>query len=114
MFAFGETVVRVEAARVLDPYSGEETALDWANPVETPIQGCAVYPGASDETISVGRDQASETLTVLLPRGTPLDYQDRMVIRGKTYEVSGFPHDYHHPITGWEPGVAVTVTRQEG
>jgi hypothetical protein len=117
MYAFGETVTRLRGTPVLDPYSQTETTLTWDTPESLFIEGCAVYPssvGGLAETVDVGRDQAEERLTVLMPTGTDVTRQDRLVIRGNTYDVDGFPHDYHHPITGWNPGLAVAAVRKVG
>ena len=113
LLAHGETLVRIVPGQAQDPYSQGERP-DWDHPGETTIRGCAVYPTRAVENPGVGRDQAIETLTVLLPPGTVIDYQDRLRIRGIVYEVTGAAHDYHHPMTGWTPGVEVQVTRWEG
>ena len=110
----GETVTRLRAVRVVDPYSLEPTGLDWSTPEMLDIAPCAVYPASTDELIGVGRDQKIETLRVLLPPGADVAPEDRLRVRGVVYEISGWPFDYLHPMTGWRPGGEVTITRSEG
>jgi len=116
MFTHGETVTRLRAKRVDDPYSGQSDGLDWADPERAEITGCAVYPAGSgiEDVTTVGRDQSRDALTVLAPPGADIETLDRLEIRGHTYQVQGFPHDYRHPMTGWQPGMAVTAIRREG
>jgi hypothetical protein len=111
---FGETVVRLRAARVTDPYSQTSTRLDWSSPAELAIAGCVVYQADAGEQLDVGRDQVTQHLTVLLPPGTDLTAADRLRVRGLVYDVDGPPFEYRSPLTGWVPGMQVSVTRREG
>jgi hypothetical protein len=110
----GETITRLRPVTTTDPYS-QEQRVDWDQPpAQQDVEGCTVYLASTGETLDVGRDQATETLTVLLPSGADIDPADRVIIRGNTYDVQGFPFDWIHPMTGWSPGAQITVTRRRG
>jgi hypothetical protein len=114
MYANGETVTRLRGTPTTDQYSQTATILNWDEPDSIDVPGCVIYPATTGETVDVGRNQAEERLTVLMPTGTDITYADRLIIRGNTYDVDGFPHDYHHPITGWQPGTVVAAVRKVG
>ncbi|MCA0217924.1 MAG: head-tail adaptor protein [Actinobacteria bacterium] len=109
-----ETVTRQRATRVTDPYSQEQTELNWDNPDEAAIAECIVAPDSTGESISVGRDQARESLTLLVPHGADIQPEDRVVVRGEVYTVDGFPFDYDFPFSDWQPGQKLTVSREVG
>lgn len=115
-FRRGETVTIIRAARITDSYSQSEILLDWDNAAETRIAGCAVYPAGSGDTVTVdvGRRQVTDQMTVLMPADTDVTDQDRLRIRGHEYDVTDIPHNWHHPMTGWNPGIQLQATRREG
>lgn len=110
----GEMVTRLRATRVEDPYSETTTELDWSNPSALDIGPCVVYPATEDELTDVGRDRTLEVLKVLLPPAADIEPDDRLRVRGAVYDITGWPFDYVHPMTGWRPGGEVTITRSEG
>jgi len=113
-FTHGETVTRLRGTHEWDPYSQTYTAIDWTDPDPLDIDGCVVYPSSTGETVDVGRRQLEERLTVLMPHGSDVTAADKLTIRGHDYDIDGAPHDYHHPVTGWEPGTALTAVRRLG
>lgn len=113
-FAFGETVVRLRAVVVLDPYSGEPVALDWTDPDQLDINGCAFAPGGSEEPLEQGRNAVVTSPTVYAPTGADVEARDRLVIRGRTWDVDGDPADWRHPMTGWMPGVVIPLKEVAG
>ncbi len=69
-FAHGQTLTRLRAPLVADPYSGELTRRDWAHAQGMPIDGFAVSPGGSVVTDTVNRTQV-ETKPTLIWMGPP-------------------------------------------
>lgn len=114
MFAFGETVTRQRAALVTDPYSGETSALDWSAPDELEIPSVAFDPGGSFETTEPGRNPVDTSPKLYDPSYADIAASDRIVCRGKTYDVDGDPLVYRHPMTGWSPGQVVNLKIREG
>ena len=112
----GETVTRLRAARVTDPYSLDDDQLDWTTVDELDIPGCVVYPASTSvhERTEEGRDQARQGLTLLAPPDPDIEPWDRVRVRGVVFEVDGFVFDYVHPMTGWRPGAQVSLQRWEG
>ncbi len=113
-FANGETVTRQRATTTTDPYSGEETALDWSAPDEVELDGWGVDDSKSAEPLADAR-QAVVTDFVLF-RQEPADIlpSDRLVIRGFTCEVVGRPASWRNPFSGWEAGFVVQANIVEG
>jgi hypothetical protein len=114
MFAHGETVTRQRAKAVTDPYSGESVALDWSTPLTATISGCGFNPGGTSEQVQTGRIPVVTRPEVYAPAGSDIRAQDRLVVRGKTYEVDGEPAAWRSPFTGWEPGLVVSLKIVEG
>ena len=114
MHQHGETVTRLRGVSTTDPYSQTDTLINWDNPGTLEILGCVVYPAGTGETTTVGRTQVRESLTVLMPPESDVTDQDRLVIRGNTYDVDGVPHAWSNPISGRKPGIQVTAVRRMG
>ena len=112
MFAHGETVTRLRAAVVVDPYS-TEAGEDWSNPSSLAISGCAFDPGGTGEAIDLARRVITTQPTLYAPAGSDIVASDRLVVRGVTYGVDGDPSDWRNPFTGWQPGLAVALKRSE-
>lgn len=111
MFPAGETVTvlrRVDG----DPDRYGNPTHTWAAGVD--VAGCAVAPRSSDEPAETGRQAVITGLTVYMPPDTEVGPNDRLIVRGVTYEVEGEPGDWRHPFSGWRPGVEVAVSRVEG
>lgn len=113
-FPFGETVTRLRAATVEDPYSDEATQLDWGDATSLAIEGCAFNPGASLEPLEAARNAVLTRPEVYAPPGSDVLAGDRLVVRGGTYEVQGNPQDWRSPFSDWQPGLVVSLQLVEG
>lgn len=113
MFPHGETVTIQTAGTVTDPYSGE-SAPSWDDPTEVDVPGVAVEPRPSSEPVENARNSVTSGFTLYLPAGTAITAQNRVIVRGGTYDVLGDPADWRSPFTGWAPGLVVQVGRTEG
>lgn len=114
MFAFSETITRLRAPLVADPYSGALTARDWANAVSVEILGFAVDPGGSRESHTVNREQITTTPTLYGPYAADVVASDRVVAAGATWEVTGNAANWGNPFTGRTPGSVWQLERVEG
>lgn len=114
MFAFGETVTRLRGAPATDPYSGQATGIDWDTADELDIDGCGFNPGQSSEPLQEARNAVLTQPEVYAPVGSDVLAGDRVVVRGKTYDVDGDPADWRSPFTGWQPGMVIALKRVEG
>lgn len=114
MFPYGETVIRQRATIVVDPYSGEPGDTDWTNLSVLTIVGCAFDPGGSLEPTEQGRTSVITQPTVYAPPGSDVLAGDRLVVRGRTWDVDGDPADWRSPFTGWEPGMVIKVKAVTG
>jgi hypothetical protein len=113
-FRHGETVTRLRATLIEDPYSSEDTEPDWEFPAELDIPGCAFNPGVSSEPLQNARNAVITRPEVYAPPGADVLAGDRLVVRGVTYEVQGNPQDWISPFTGWHPGLVVPLEAVEG
>jgi hypothetical protein len=114
MFPFGETVTILTAGVEEDPYSGElVSSWEWAG-AETVVTGVGVEPRPSGEPTQEARNSVVSGFTLYLPAGTEVAPDNRVTVRGDTYEVLGEPAEWVNPFTGWAPGVVVQVQRVEG
>lgn len=114
MFTHGETVTRLRAPMVADPYSGAPTRRDWANATALQIPGCAVDPGGSDETQAVDRVQVVTTPRLFAPAGADVLTSDRIVSASGSWDVLGHGSNWSHPMTGWTPGLTFPLRRSDG
>ena len=114
MFAFSETITRLRAPLVADPYSDESTARDWPNAVSTPMLGFAVDPGGSYEARTVNREQVTTNPTLYGPYGADVLASDRVVAAGATWEVTGNAANWRNPFNGSTPGSVWPLARVEG
>lgn len=107
----GATVVRQRAVEKRDPYSEENTFLDWATPIEATFEGCAVWQESAEEPAPQGTELRSQTIVVTkvtVPFDADIKPKDRLVIFGEKYEVRGPIDRVEHPMTGWRPGAVAT------
>lgn len=104
-----ETVTRLRAATILDPYSNEPVDLDWDDVTETDLTTLApAEPRPSDEPVESLRNAVVSGFTLYFAEGTDVTAQDRMRVRGDEYHVLGDP-------AAWMgAGIVVQVGRKEG
>lgn len=114
MFPHGETVTRLRATLIEDPYSDEETEPAWEFPSELAITGCGFNPGDSSEPVQTARGAVITKPEVYAPADADVLAGDRLVIRGDTYDVSGRPQRWISPFTGWAPGIVISLDLVEG
>ena len=113
-FPHGETVTRLRGVAAEDPYSDEETDLDWDDPDELSIPNCGFDPGGSTETVTVDRTPIVTQPTVYAPSGVDVTALDRLVVRSRTWQVDGDPAEWRNPFTGWEPGMLIRLKAVDG
>jgi hypothetical protein len=114
MFPHGETITRLRGTATVDPYSTEPTGVSWTTPASLEIEGCGFNPGQSAEPLQVGRNAVTTQPEVYAPAGSDVLSGDRVVVRGKTYDVDGEPAGWRSPFTGWEPGLVIALKLTEG
>jgi hypothetical protein len=112
-FPHAETATRQRGTAVTDPYSGEATDVDWSTPDELELLG-GFNPGQSSEPLQDARNAVTTQPEFYTDFGSDVLAGDRLVVRGKTYDVDGDPADWHSPFTGWEPGMVIPLKRTEG
>lgn len=112
-FRHGEVVQVLTAGTTTDPYSGDD-APDWTTPTSVTVSGVGVEPRPSGEPLQDARNQVTSGFTLYFPPDTTVTPQNRVSVRGATYDVLGEPAVWINPLTGWEPGTVVQVERSEG
>jgi hypothetical protein len=98
--AYGGITVTVQRATI-DRYNDATYADSHA------IAGCIEYPNGSTEVESAVTDNR----TLLTPTGSDIVPTDRIRLGGLLYQVDGLPKDWVDPITGWSPGMQVSLRR---
>lgn len=109
-FPYGETVVvhgRVDGP----PDAYGQPTFTWAD-LEVP--GAGIAPRAGSEGAGPDRSTVIVGLTAYLPAGTMIGPRDEVTVRGERYVVDGEPGVWRSPLTGWQPGVEVALSRAEG
>ena len=89
-----------------DPIPSSET--------RTTLAEAFVAPRTTDELTNLGRTGVVIGLTLFTPFGTDIEPDDQVEVDGVLYEVDGQPGDWANPLTGWEAGTTVALTRVEG
>lgn len=82
---------------------------------ETQTSTSGVFaPEGSTELIQ-GQATVIANPTFYLTQGAPIpSAQDRLVIRGDSFEIDGQPQSFHNPFTGAEPGPVLRLERVTG
>lgn len=108
-FPGGETLTlrRMRPTGQRDAYG----ALVMAAHDET-VTGAVVYPQSSSE-VSTNQERSRLALTVVLPQTVSVDAVDRIVWRGKEFEVEGEAEPYQSPFTSTKLQT-LTMYRVEG
>jgi head-tail adaptor len=110
----GETVTRLRAAAILDPYSGEATDLDWSDPDELAITGVGVEPVGVSETTQDGSEQLTIDARLYVPYQADILPIDRLVVRDEQFTVEGARLDWRNPYSGDTPGSVLEIRRVAG
>ena len=82
--------------------------------VSTALTGVPVWPAGTGTEAMQGQDVLTDVHVALLPHGTVVDATARVVLGGRTYEVTGKPFDWASPLTGTQPGVQVSLKAVSG
>ena len=108
-FPGGETITlrRMRPTGTRDVYG----ALVMAPHDET-VAGTVIYPQSSSE-VAQGQERSRIALTVVLPPTVTVDAIDRIVWRGKEYEIEGEPEPFQSPFTSTSLQT-LTMYRVEG
>ena len=105
----GETWMRLRARHVRSSYGNGFTA-DWTDPDELPVEDCGAGGLASSTNITVDAAELNALRSLRAPRGADIRAGDRMRDpAGRVWTVEGIPDEPHHPLTGWRPGMIVTI-----
>jgi hypothetical protein len=119
---FGETVVRIRRAPVLDT-DGKPVRDGRGQPTytvaSTDIKGCVVTPRAETPQVGGTEQQARDTVitgyTVYAPSGADFRTTDQVRIRGVVCEITGEPGDWgRSPFTGTRGPVQFAADRVTG
>lgn len=113
MFPHGETVTRLRATNVIDPYSGENVE-DWSVPTTKDFLNVVVAPGGSTEPLSADRQSVESDYDLIFEPGADITARDRLVVRGGVCHVEGKPFDWVSPYTGWRPGLVARASEVVG
>lgn len=76
------------------------------------VRGAVIWPSSSSE-FDQSVERTVTTYTVILPDGFTVDAPDRVVWRGKSYEVAQETETYSNPVTGHSVN-QFNMTRVEG
>lgn len=114
MFTRGETITRIRAGVVLDPYSNEETGLDWDAVIETDIANVALEPRPSSEPVQDARNAVTSGFTLYAWRAVDLTPADKVRMRGVVYDIDGEPADWRNPYSGRLVGTIIQTKAVDG
>ena len=104
----GEMIQVLTAGTKPDPYTTDDVE-DWNNPTSRTVKTVAPpepRPMAG-ETEQLTRNTITSGWTLYLPAGDPINYKNRVSVRGVVYPVQGTPSD-------WGMGVVVQAFHTEG
>ncbi|MDH6283225.1 hypothetical protein [Prescottella agglutinans] len=71
-------------------------------------------PIASTEPDVAGHDHVVIDVKLSAPSTFPAGPRDKVVLDGLEYEVIGYPENYSHGQSDWDPGILVNLHRVEG
>lgn len=89
-----DSIELVRAPRVPDGHGNER--FDWPSATRTPVDGCTVQPGPSQE-IELNREAYLVAWTVMAPPGLDVTALDRVGWQGRDYKVWGEPQHWKGP-----------------
>jgi head-tail adaptor len=109
-----ETVTRLRAGTVADPYSSSGSTTSWDAATRLDLEATAVEPRPSGEPVQDARNAVVAGYTVYLAGRPDITAQDRLEVRGESHDVIGDPADWRSPFSTWAPGLVVQTSRSEG
>jgi hypothetical protein len=106
-----------EPVGVIRPTSGADrygnTALTYGDAPTHTIRRCAFDPGGTSE-VADGRLAVITEPTLYLPPGADLRSTDRVLVRGRMFEVTGTPAVWTNPYDGQTRGVVAPLREVSG
>lgn len=78
------------------------------------LDGAFTAPRESPEIDGRGRNGVIVGLTLFAPYGADLRYTDQVEVDGELYDIEGEPGRWRNPLTSWEAGTQVALTRAQG
>lgn len=111
---FGEIVTRLRGTAIPDPYSGEETGINWDDPDELEVPRCAVDDSKTRETNDANRNAVVTDFVVYPDTQHDIESGDRLVVRGLVCEIVGRPSTPVNPFNGDAPGMQIFANVWEG
>lgn len=107
-----ETAQRLRPVARTDRYGN--VVADWAGAGSALIAGCALAPRVAGEERGHGRQGVVVGWTLFAPPDADIAPTDRVVVRGRTYEVDGEPAVWTSPFAGAAGGVEIALRRVDG
>lgn len=108
------TAYRLRATPKADPYSGEETGLDWHSPDRLELDWVLFAPGSSAEQDVVATQDIDTFVGRLYLRDNvdpDITPSDRIEVNGEVWAVKGHPMQWHG---GLSRGSVVVIERLRG
>ena len=111
-FPFGQTVTRIRAALVTDPYTGQATKRDWPGASRVNLTHVQIAPASSTDVQTADGTRVVSAVS-LWSLAIDLDVvaQDRIEVAGQVWEVDGDGARWSHPFTGWQAGAEFPLRR---
>lgn len=122
IFDHGVTAVRLRRQLIKADHGNATVLPSWDDPDHPPeeveIKGVAVAPGSgmfsTRRAESLEREQSISSVSLYGPSGIDIKVGDRVRVNGVMWEVSGEPHEFTNPITGWEAGTETPLESVRG
>lgn len=114
-FAHPETVVRLRAAAVTDPYSAKPVKQDWSRADRLTLDGASI--SSVGQTEADGSQRRNVEVSALLTLDDPdadVLLGDRIVRASQTWEVVETPETDQNPFTGWRPTRVIALKEVHG
>ncbi|MDJ0321661.1 hypothetical protein [Pseudarthrobacter sp. PS3-L1] len=110
----GQTVDRLRRGTVIDPYSQEPTLADWDSATVLELEGVAIAPSSSSETVADNRGQVITQMSIYCGVDQDVAEHDRIRDRNVLWEVQGEVAQWRNPFTGWAPGAEFSIRKVTG
>lgn len=110
----GETVTRLRGTPIADPYSGENTGIDWDAPQALEIPRCGVDGSRTREVVTADRGAVVTDFVIWPDAVYDVQAGDRLIVFGLTCEIVGRPWAPSNPIVEHRPGMEIFANVWEG